>query len=487
LLDPGGRNLGLKNLAFARLGVEMTPISDLIGSGRKQITMAEVPVRKAAPYAAADVDMTWQLAEILRPELEEKGLLDLFRQVEMPLVPVLVAMRRAGVALDVGVLREMSKTLGARLIELELEIHEAVGYAFNINSTQQLSDALFTTLGLPHTGVRKTKSGHYSTAAEVLQGLKGKHAVIDLILEQRELSKLRSTYVDALVDLVNPDTGRLHTSYNQTGTVTGRVSSSNPNLQNIPIRTEMGRQIRRAFVAQPGWKLLAADYSQVELRIMAHISQDPALLQAFSRGEDIHASTAAAILDVKLDEVSADMRRVAKGVNFGIMYGQGPFGLARQTGLSQDEATQFIRTYFSTYPQVKTYLDCTRAQARDQGYVETLLGRRRYFPELGPHSAAHINQRQAAERAAINMPIQGTAADIIKIAMIRLHEALLERGLRSRMILQVHDELLLEVPDEELDTVAPLTHRLMEEAFRLDAPLKADLKAGQNWLEMQPL
>jgi len=486
LLDPARRGLGLKNLALARLGVEMTPISELIGRGRKQITMAEVPLSRAAPYAAADVDMTWRLVELLSAELKEKGLLDLFRQVEMPLVPVMVAMRRAGVALDANYLRGMSTSLASRLIELELEIHGSVGYPFNINSTQQLSDALFTNLGLPRKGVPKTKSGHYSTAAGVLQGLRGKHPVIDLVLEQRELAKLKSTYVDALVQLVNPHTGRVHTSYNQTGTVTGRVSSSGPNLQNIPIRTELGRQIRKAFVADPGWKLMAADYSQVELRIMAHVSQDPALLDAFRRGEDIHASTAAAVLGVGLGEVTADMRRIAKGVNFGLMYGQGPYGLAQQTGLTQEEATQFIRTYFAAYPQVKAYLESTKEQARQQGYVETLLGRRRYFPELGEHSRAHSNLRQAAERAAINMPIQGTAADILKIAMIRLYEALKQQGLRSRMILQVHDELVLEVPDEELSSVAPLAKQTMEEAYRLDAPLAVDLKTGQNWLEMRP-
>ncbi|MDH7484669.1 MAG: DNA polymerase I [Anaerolineae bacterium] len=486
LLDPASRNLGLKNLAFARLGAEMTSISQLIGTGSRQITMAQVPLGKAASYAAADVDMTWRLVGVLRPELEARGVLRLFQEVEMPLVPVLVAMQQAGVALDVRYLQQMSKTLAARLVELEKEIHAQVGYPFNINSTQQLSEALFDRLQLPRQGVPKTSSGHYSTSANVLQGLRGKHPVIDLLLEQRELSKLKSTYVDALVELVNPRTGRVHTSYNQTGTVTGRLSSSNPNLQNIPIRTELGRQIRRAFVAQPGWKLLSADYSQVELRVMAHISQDPGLLAAFRRGEDIHASTAAAVLGVPLDQVTPEMRRIAKGVNFGIMYGQGPYGLSQQTGMSQEEATQFIRTYFATYPKVKEYVDRTRAQARQQGYVETLLGRRRYFPELGLRSKAHNNVRQAAERAAINMPIQGTAADIIKIAMIRLHQALQERGLHSRMILQVHDELVLEVPNEELPAVAPLAKRLMEEAFKLDAPLKVELKVGENWLEMEP-
>jgi DNA polymerase-1 len=486
LLDPASRSLGLKNLAFARLGVEMTPISELIGKGKKQITMDRVPVSKAAPYAAADVDMTYRLVEVLRPELEAKGLLRLFQDVEMPLVPVLVDMQQAGVTLDVPYLQDMSKMLASRLAELEQEIHDLVGYPFNINSTQQLSDALFSKLQLPRQRVPKTKSGHYSTAASVLQGLRGKHPVIDLILEQRELSKLKSTYVDALVELVNPHTGRVHTSYNQTGTVTGRISSSAPNLQNIPIRTELGRQIRRGFVARSGWKFLAADYSQVELRIMAHISQDPGLLAAFQRGEDIHASTAAAVLGVPLDQVTREMRRTAKGVNFGILYGQGPFGLAQQTGMSQEEATEFIKTYFATYTKVKEYLDRTRAQAREQGYVETLLGRRRYFPELSVHSKAHTNVRQAAERAAINMPIQGTASDIIKIAMIRLHHALQERALHSRSILQVHDELVLEVPDDELSSIAPLVKQLMEGAFELDAPLKVDLKVGENWLKMKP-
>ena len=486
LLDPASRSLGLKNLAFARLGVEMTPISELIGKGKKQITMDRVPVSKAAPYAAADVDMTCRLVEVLRPELEARGLLRLFQDVEMPLVPVLVDIQQAGVTLDVPYLQDMSKMLASRLAELEQEIHDLVGYPFNISSTQQLSDALFSKLQLPRQGVPKTKSGRYSTAASVLQGLRGKHPVIDLILEQRELSKLKSTYVDALVELVNPHTGRVHTSYNQTGTVTGRISSSAPNLQNIPIRTELGRQIRRGFVAQSGWKFLAADYSQVELRVMAHISQDPGLLAAFQRGEDIHASTAAAVLGVLLDQVTSEMRRKAKGVNFGILYGQGPFGLAQQTGMSQEEATEFIKTYFATYPKVKEYLDRTRAQAREQGYVETLLGRRRYFPELSVRSKAHTNVRQAAERAAINMPIQGSAADIIKIATIRLYNALQERGLRSRMILQVHDELVLEVPDDELSSIAPLVKQLMEGAFELDAPLKVDLKVGENWLEMEP-
>ncbi|MEJ2561033.1 MAG: DNA polymerase I, partial [Anaerolineae bacterium] len=419
LINPLGSH-GLKNLAWTRLGVEMTEITELIGSGKKQITMAQVPVEKVAPYACADVDMTLRLVDELTQELKERGLWSLFTDVEMPLVPVLIDMERTGIRLDVAVLHEMSDQLEQRLREIEREIQDWVGYNFNINSTQQLYDALFIS---------------------VLEGLRGQHPVIDLVLEQRQLTKLKSTYVDALPQLVNPGTGRIHTSFNQTGAVTGRISSSNPNLQNIPIRTELGREVRRAFVAEAGWKLVAADYSQVELRVMAHIAQDPGLLAAFERGEDIHAATAATVLGVPLAEVTKDQRRIAKSVNFGLSYGQSAFGLAQQTGMSREEATQFIKTYFEKYPGVREYIDRTKRQAAKQGYVETLLGRRRYFPNLAKMRGP---ERGRAEREAINMPIQGTAADIIKIAMIRLHQALRERGLRSRMLLQVHDELVLE-------------------------------------------
>jgi DNA polymerase-1 len=381
------------------------------------------------------------------------------------------------------VLHEMSDQLEQRLREIEREIQDLVGYNFNINSTQQLSDALFIKLALPTDGLKKTKSGYYSTAAGVLEGLRGQHPVIDLILEQRQLTKLKSTYVDALPQLVNPRTGRLHTSFNQTGAVTGRISSSNPNLQNIPIRTELGREVRRAFVAEEGWKLVAADYSQVELRVMAHIAQDPGLLAAFERGEDIHAATAATVLGVPLTEVTKDQRRIAKSVNFGLSYGQSAFGLAQQTGMSREEATQFIKTYFEKYPGVREYIDRTKGQAAKQGYVETLLGRRRYFPNLAKMRGP---ERGRAEREAINMPIQGTAADIIKIAMIRLHQALRERRLRSRMLLQVHDELVLEAPDDEVDMVTLLVREVMGDAYELAAPLKVDVEVGQNWLEMAP-
>lgn len=486
LIDPSSQNLGLKSLAWTRLHERMKPITDLIGTGRDQLTMRQVPVQRAAPYACADVDMTHRLAGVLSAELKEKELWSLFTDVEIPLVPVLAAMEQIGVGFDVEQLERMSQRLARRLAEIEDEIHRLVGYTFNVNSTQQLSDALFKKLELPAQGVRRTKTGHYSTAASVLERLQDRHPVVDHVLEYRSLSKLKSTYVDALPQMVNADTGRLHTSYNQTGTVTGRLSSSEPNLQNIPIRTEVGRHVRRAFVAKEGWKLIAADYSQVELRVMAHVSGDQGLLGAFRRGEDIHASTAAAILDLPLEEVTSNQRRLAKSVNFGLSYGQTAYGLAQATGLTQPEAEDFIATYFERFPGVREYIERTKVLASRQGYVETLLGRRRYFPELQPGSKASHYARQAAERMAINAPIQGTAADIIKIAMIRLHDAFAERDLGSRMILQVHDELIVEAPDNEVETAARLMCDIMEDAFDLDAPLEVDLKIGQNWEEMNP-
>lgn len=487
LCNPSSQNLGLKNLAWVRLGEEMTPITQLLGKGKEQITMDRVPVAEAAPYACADADMTLRLVPILEQELEEKKLTALYREVELPLVDVLMAMECNGILLDVPYLRQMSEELAERLRELEARIYEMVGYAFNVNSPAQLSEALFDRLNLPRQGLRKTQSGHYSTAAEVLEKLRGLHPVIDLILEHRQLAKIKSTYVDALPELVNPETGRLHTSYNQTGTVTGRLSSSEPNLQNIPIRTELGRRVRRAFRAEEGWVFLGADYSQVELRIVAHISQDPAMLQAFARGEDIHASTAAAIYGVPLEAVTPEMRRVAKTVNFAITYGATGFGVAQQSDLTPEEGAKLIEAYYQTYPRVREYIARTKKMVREKGYVQTLLGRRRYFPEFQATHRVHRNRLNAAYRMAINAPIQGTAADIIKLAMIRIHRALGERGLRTRMTLQVHDELVFEVPREELESVAPLVREVMEGAFPLDAPLKVDLKVGANWEEMEPL
>jgi len=383
----------------------------------------------------------------------------------------------------------MSVDLTARLQKLERSIQELAGYAFNVNSTQQLSDVLFGKLGLPTEGLKKTQAGGYSTAADVLEGLRGRHEIIDLILEQRVLSKLLGTYVDALPNLVNPRTGRIHTSFNQAGAETGRLSSTNPNLQNIPIRSEVGREIRRAFIAEEGNVILSADYSQVELRILAHITQDEYLLAAFARGEDIHASAASKVYGVPLNQVTKEQRAVAKMMNFATSYGVTAFGLAQRTGLSRHEAEQFMNRYFGTYPGVKRYIEETKELARQQGYVETLLGRRRYFPVLKTTATTQqaYNMRQAAERAAINHPIQGTAADIIKIAMIALHRRLQEGGYRARLTLQVHDELVLEVPREELATVARLVEETMEGAYELRAALKVDLEAGPNWYEQEPL
>jgi len=396
LIDPATRSLGLKSMAFERLNVEMTPITDLIGSGKKQTSMADAPIEQVGPYAAADADMTLRLAGLLEPELHEKKLWPLFADVEMPLVDVLADMEMAGVRVDPMLLGRMGRELEERMGELEQQIQQTVGYAFNLRSTKQLSDALFVRLGLPTRGLRKTESGEYSTAADVLETLRSAHPVVDMILEHRQWAKLKSTYIDTLPALINPLTGRIHTSFNQTGTVTGRLSSSNPNLQNIPIRTPQGRRIREAFVAQAGWKLLSADYSQVELRILAHISGDPTMLAAFARDEDIHAFTAASIFRVPLAEVTPEQRRIAKTTNFAIVYGVTGYGLSQQTGLSPQEATEFIKAYFEQYPRVKAYLDESRAQAARQGYVETLLGRRRYFPELQATEKAHAGLRAAA-------------------------------------------------------------------------------------------
>jgi DNA polymerase-1 len=485
LIYPGG-NHGLKRVAFRRLGVEMTPISDLIGTGAKQITMAQVPVERAAPYAAADADMTLRLVALQAPELEEFNVRRLFDELEMPLVPVIVAMERAGITLDKGTLNDMAAELEEDLDQLATDINDYIGVPININSTQQLSQALFEQLGLPTAGLKKTKSGYYSTAAGVLEGLKGQHPIIELILRHREISKLLSTYVRALPQLVNARTGRIHTSFNQAGTVTGRLSSSNPNLQNIPMRTAQGRKVRRAFVAAPGWMLVAADYSQVELRVLAHLCQDPALIEAFHHDMDIHATTAAAVYGLDFDAVSPEQRSFAKRVNFGLLYGMSSFRLARETGMPRAEADRFVRDYFDRFPGIKKYLDETKRRAAEQGYVETLMGRRRYFPMLQGQASGRTAsiQRAAAEREAINMPVQGSAADIMKVAMRRVYDALNEGDYRARILLQVHDELVLEVPQAEVAPVASLLRQHMAGAYELAVPLKVDVKVGQNWYEM---
>ncbi len=474
----GEKPIGLKALAFNKLGIEMMPIDDLIGKGAKQISMALVEIERAADYACADADMTLRLKQVFEPELKKQELWQLFSEVEMPLVPILVDMERTGVALDTELLRNMSGSMGEEMLRLEKEIYGFVGHEFNINSSQQLSKILYDELHLSRS--RKTKSG-YSTDASALEELKGTHPVIDLILQYRQLTKLKSTYTDAFLALVNPKTGRIHTSFNQTGTSTGRLSSSEPNLQNIPVRGELGEKIRQAIIARPEWYLLSADYSQIDLRALAHISQDTELIATFLRDEDVHTATASRVFNVPAEEVTPAMRRVAKTVNFGVIYGMSDYGLEQATDFSREEAAQFIASYFEKYPRVKEYIEATKTQARELGYVQTVLGRRRYVPEI---KSPNRQIREGAERMAINMPVQGTSADIIKVAMINIHREIERRNLKSKMILQVHDELVFEVHHEEINTVKELVAELMPSALKLTVPLKIDIKMGRNWGDM---
>ncbi|MEJ5225237.1 MAG: DNA polymerase I, partial [Anaerolineales bacterium] len=485
ILDPASRRLGLKEMAADRLGEEMTHIEALIGKGKNQVSMAVVDIGAAAAYAAADAEATLRLYHVLRRDLERSGDMKLLEEIEMPLMPVLADMEMTGVLLDLPFFAQMSRDLGQRMSEIESEVHRLVGRTFNINSTQQLSDVLFKTLRLePPDRTRKTASGHYSTAADVLDALSGKHPVVDLVLEHRELSKLKSTYVDALPPVVDAR-GRVHTSYSQTGSVTGRLSSNNPNLQNIPTRTELGRRVRNGFIATPGHVLLSVDYSQVELRIVAHMAGDQAMLDAFRHGQDIHATTAAAIYNVPLEQVTKEMRRHAKAINFGLIYGMSAFGLTRSTELTLAEAEDFVKAYFRQFPGVKRYLDGIRRTAAEQGYVETLLGRKRYFPAL--KGTMNPQMRNREEREAINAPIQGTAADIMKIAMIRIPAALAAAGLKAKMLLQVHDELVLECPQEELGATVRVVREVMENAYPLSIPLSTEARMGKSWGEMQVL
>ena len=484
VIDPGSRNLGLKNLSEARLGEEMTHIEDLIGKGKKQISMAEVAVQSAAAYAAADAETTLRLMPILKQDLERVGGMKLLAEIEMPLITILAEMEMNGILLDLPFFASMSEELQGRLNEIATQVFQSVGQEFNLNSTQQLSEILFNRLRLePPDRGKKTASGHYSTSASVLETLRGKHEVVDLVLEHRELSKLKSTYLDSLPLTVNPETGRVHTSYGQTGAVTGRLSSSNPNLQNIPIRTAEGRRVRNGFIAAPGHMLLAVDYSQIELRIVAHMAKDEGMLTAFRQGQDIHATTAGAIYGVPLDEVTKEMRRHAKAINFGLIYGMSAFGLTRSTELTLAESQDFVEAYFQKFPGVKQYLDGIRKLAAEQGYVETLLGRRRYFPML--KNPTNINLKNREEREAINAPIQGTAADIMKIAMLKVPDALQKAGLNGKMLLQVHDEIVLECPENELGATARVVQETMQAAYPLSIPLLTEARWGSSWGGMQ--
>ncbi|MDP2919768.1 MAG: DNA polymerase I [Dehalococcoidia bacterium] len=471
--------LNLKVLAFKWLGLELTPISDLIGTGARQIPMSRVEIEKTADFSCAHADVTRQLNTVLGDELKRKELWQLFDEVEMPLVPVLVHMERAGILLDAPLLKTMSEQMGEQLKMLEGEIYRAARQGFNINSPKQLGEILFDKMGLPSP---KKKGGSYSTAASILEGLRGADPVIEYILEYRQLTKLKSTYIDALPALINPKTGRVHTSFNQTRTTTGRLSSSDPNLQNIPIRGEQGRQIREAFIAPPGCVLLGADYSQIDLRSLAHLSRDENLLNAFGKDEDIHSTTASQLFGVEPAKVTADMRRLAKTVNFGVIYGMSEFGLGQATELSREDAGKFIRAYFEKYPGVGKYLDETKQQARREGYVQTILGRQRPIPEI---NSANRILREAAERMAINMPVQGTSADIIKKAMVDIYRVMVERKLKSKLLLQVHDELVFEVPETEQNEMRRLVPELMANTIKLAVPLKVDVKVGRNWGEME--
>jgi len=486
ILDPSSRHLGLKNLAAVKLGEEMTHIEELIGKGKKQISMADVAIESVAPYAVADAEIPLRLMKLQVDELKRVMGEKLLDEIDLPLTPVLAAMEMEGVLLDLPFLKKMSDELTKRLAEIEKQIFDLVGKPFNVNSTQQLSDVLFTRLGLePPDRGNKTASGHYSTAAGVLEELSGKHPVVDLVLENRELSKLKSTYLDALPLAVDANTGRVHTSYSQIGAVTGRLSSNNPNLQNIPIRTETGRKVRNGFIAGKGNVLLSVDYSQIELRIVAHMAQDEGMLAAFRADEDIHATTAGAIYGVPSEEVTKEMRRHAKAINFGLIYGMSSFGLTRSTDLTLAEAETFVKAYFEKFPGIKKYLDGIKKQAASQGYVETLLGRRRYFPAL--QGKQNVQMKNREEREAINAPIQGTAADIMKIAMLQIPSALLKAKLKAKMLLQVHDELVLECPQDELEKTAQVVQDTMANAFPLSIPLSTEARYGKNWGEMKVL
>lgn len=493
LLDPASRHLGLKDQAASELEWQMTEITELIGTGRKQVTIDQVPIAAVGAYCGADVDATIQLYNKLVPRLHEAGMWELYTTTELPLLPILTDMEMAGVKLDLEYLAKMSSQLAERLNALETELFQLVGHPFNLRSTQQLSQVLFDELAFPSKGLSRTKGGQISTAVAELERLAAMRSqlseqqarVIQIIMEQRLLEKLRGTYVDALPVLVNPETGRVHTSYNQTGAVTGRMSSSNPNLQNIPIRTELGREIRRAFVAPEGWLLIAADYSQVELRIMAHVAKEEILIDAFRNNQDIHATTASKLFGVPLQEVTSAQRGLAKTINFATIYGSSAFGISSRTDMDPKEAQRFLDQYFVTYPRIREYIERTIELLRQEGYVETLLGRKRFFPEL-QNGRLPFNQRQAVERAAINAPIQGTAADVMKIAMIRVHEALKAQQLEARMLLQVHDELVLEAPIAEKDAVVKLLCDIMEAAYTFDVPLKVDVEVGPNWYDLAP-
>jgi DNA polymerase-1 len=479
VLDSTGTRHDMDTLAERHLHYKTVKFEDVAGKGVKQITFNQVPLEKAGFYAAEDADVTLKLHQIFWPLLEKLPKQKLvFETIEMPLIPVLVRMERGGVLIDAKSLAEQSVVLGKRLLEIETEAYQMAGQAFNMNSPKQLQEILYTQLKYPI--LEKTPTGQPSTAEPVMQQLAEDYPLPKIILEYRSLSKLKATYADKLPEQINPKTGRVHTSYHQAVTSTGRLSSSDPNLQNIPIRTPLGRKIRSAFVAPAGYKIVAADYSQIELRIMAHMSQDPGLLKAFSLGDDIHKSTAAAVFGVSLAEVTSDQRRSAKAINFGLMYGMSAFGLAKQLDISRGEAEKQVDRYFKCFSGVKDFMEGIRKRALEEGFVETLTGRRLYLPDL---KSTYVATRRAAERAAINAPMQGTNADIIKLAMIQLEQWILQNNWDIRMIMQVHDELVFEVSEKILEHVVPHIQKIMENILALSLPLKVSIGVGNNWDE----
>ena len=479
VLNPSRRQHNLAGLALEHFNYTMTTYEDVAGKGAKQVSFDQVPIEAATAYACEDADYTLRLADELSVEVESADMAPLLYELEMPLIEVLVAMERWGVKIDAAVLRDLSKELEGQIEALATRIYTLAGEEFNIKSPVQLRAILFERLGLPV--LKRTKTGP-STDHEVLEQLALQHDLPAEVVNYRALSKLKSTYVDALPALIHPATGRIHTSFNQTVTATGRLSSSDPNLQNIPVRSEVGRRIRQAFVAEEGWRLLSCDYNQIELRILAHLSKDTVLLEAFAAGEDIHNRTASEVFGVGPADVTPDQRRMAKVVNFGIIYGLSPFGLARDLKVSREEAREYIDGYFARYALVKDYIEATKAEAHERGYVTTVLGRRRYLPELA--SADRVT-KEMAERMAVNTPIQGSAADLIKRAMVEIYVEIVERGLEAKMILQVHDELLFEVPDDEADEVENLVVDKMVGVVELDVLITVDAKWGKSWSDAQ--
>lgn len=480
LISPESKQ-GMDFLAEFYLKYKPVSIETLIGKkGKNQGSMADLKPEEISDYACEDADITLQLKQIFDPEIQKEHLRDLFYQMEMPLVQVLVDMESEGIAIDGDGLQAYSKQLGESLVQLEAEIKEMAGIDFNVDSPKQLGEVLFDHMKIS-AKAKKTKTGQYATSEDVLQSLSGAHPIMAKILDYRQFKKLKSTYVDPLPTMKDPVDGRIHTQFMQTVTATGRLSSNNPNLQNIPIRTESGKEIRKSFIARDkNHKLLAADYSQIELRIIAALSKDTNMIAAFKDGQDIHAATAAKVFNVALEEVTREQRSAAKAVNFGIIYGQSAFGLAQNLGISRTEAKGIIDSYFEQYATIKTYMDNAVAQARDKGFVETIYLRRRYLPEI---NSANAVVRGFAERNAVNAPIQGSAADVIKLAMIEVHKAMKQAKVKSKMLLQVHDELVFDVPLDEIDVMKDLVKKAMESAVKLEVPMQAEMEIGDNWLE----